>query len=221
MTLPTLTDSGQRLYDAIAPLMQDRAPGFNDSDNGYVGMVLCGALATIGLDDAAYVARDGLNVDSEGNVLPPFAVLFDVDNVESQWLPWVAQFVGDAASVQAAPDDATARSLIKNPVQFTRGRPATIVQKAQTTLTGAKTVLINQRTGNNPWTLTVATFTSQTPDPVATKNAIMAVMPAWLVPTIETVTGGDYLTLSASHSTYTAMEAAHTHYSDIPTNPAA
>jgi hypothetical protein len=46
-------------------------------------------------------------------------------------------------------------------------------------------------------------------------------MPAWLVPTISVITGGDYATLAASHASYTLMEAAHTHYSDIPTNPAA
>ena len=216
-----LTDSGQRLYDAIAPLMNATAPGMSDAENGYVGAILCGALATIGLDDAAYVARDGLNIDSNANHLPSFAVLFDVDNVDAKWLPWLAQFVGDADAVQAAPDDATKRSLIKNPAQFTRGRPSTIAQRAQATLTGTKTVLINQRTGSNPWAVSIATFTSETPDPVATKNAILSSMPAWLVPTISIVTGGDYATLAASHSTYTLMEAAHTTYSDIPQHPAA
>jgi hypothetical protein len=51
--------------------------------------------------------------------------------------------------------------------------------------------------------------------------AIRSQMPAWIVPTFSVVTGGDYATLAASHSSYTLMEAAHTHYSDIPTNPAA
>ncbi|MGZ4530797.1 MAG: hypothetical protein ACXVXP_00425 [Mycobacteriaceae bacterium] len=206
--MPTLTDTGQRLYDSIAPLMSQ------DADNGYVGAVLCGALATM-LDPAAYVARD-----QEGG-LPGWGIVFDVENVEAQWLPWLSQFVGDSAAVTATSDVATQRALISHPVNFLRGRPATIVAAAQTTLTGTKTVLINQNTGGSPWALTIATFTSETPDPVATRNAIMSVMPAWLVPTINTVTGGDYLTLSSSHASYSAMEAAHTHYSDIPTNPAA
>jgi hypothetical protein len=416
-----LTDSAQRLYDAVAPLMNSSQPGMSDADNGYVGAILCGALATIGLDDAAYLARDGIHTDSQGRVLPPFAVLFDVDNVDPKWLPWLSQFVGDAtavrsavfpvvtnlvqnpsfeydsvgvaplhwsdtagtgsptltvtnnwaaagshslrytwtnpdgtsvfagaqsdrvpavpgqryflscaykalnltnpyltmsviwfdsgggyvdgasvASVTANPGDegvisgvtaaapantafahiqvgggssttgdefdfyldacmispsttavdffdgdsaghqwsgtpgdsssstvpgttdvATQRALIKNPIQLNRGRPAAIKAKAQLRLTGTKTVLFNLRTGNNPWTLTVATYTSETPDPAATKQDILSVMPAWLVPTIETVTGGDYSTLAASHSTYTEMEAAHTSYADIPTTPAA
>jgi hypothetical protein len=46
-------------------------------------------------------------------------------------------------------------------------------------------------------------------------------MPAWLVPTIVTVNGGDYATLAASHSSYTLMEAAHTSYTDVHANPGA
>lgn len=210
----TLTDSGQRLYDAVGPLM------LQDAENGNVGQILCAALATM-LDDPAYVARDGINVDSSGKVLPGHAVLFDVDNVQGKWLPWLSQFVGDSSAVVTAPDDATRRSIIKHPTNFLRGRTSTIIARAQTTLTGAKTVIYNQNVGSDAWHVTISTYVSETPDPTATVNAIMSVWPAWLIPTINTITGGDYATLAASHSTYALMEAAHTHYSDIPTNPAA
>lgn len=221
MPMPELTDSGQRLYDAIAPLMNASAPGMSDADNGYVGAILCGALATIGLDAAAYLARDGIHTDSQGRVLPPFAVLFDVDNVDAKWLPWVAQFVGDSAAVQATPDVATQRTLVKNPIQLNRGRPDAIAAKAQLYLTGTRSIFFNLRTGGNPWTLTVATYDTETPDPEATRLAILSVMPAWLVATIEVVPFGSYQTLAASHSEYTQMEAAHLTYSDIPAHPAA
>jgi hypothetical protein len=205
----TLTDSGQRLYDSIAPLMTQ------DAANGNVGQILCGAFATM-LDPAAYVARD-----NQDNGLPGWAVIFDVDNVQAQWLPWLSQFLGDTAAVLTTSNVAAQRSLITTPVNFTRGRPSTIVAAAQATLTGAKTVIMNQFVGASPWAISISTFTSQTPNPTATKNAILATMPAWLVPTISVITGGDYATLAASHASYTLMEAAHTHYSDIPTNPAA
>lgn len=202
----TLTDTGQRIYDAIAPLMTQ------DAENGYAGAILSGALATM-LDQTAYFAR---GVEGE-----PGAVLFDAANVDPSWLPWLSQFVGDSSAVQNTTDVPTQRALIQHPTNFLRGRPSTIVAAAQNTLTGTKTVIINQRTGANPWTLTIATFTSETPNPTATKNAILSVMPAWLVPTIETVTGGDYLSLSASHASYTLMEGAHASYSDIIANPTA
>jgi hypothetical protein len=167
--MPTLTTTGQEIYDAIAPLMESDQPGRSDADNGYVGAILSGAFATM----------------------------------------------------VAAPDVATKKAIIKTPLNFTRGRPSTIVAAAQNTLTGAKTVLLNKFLGGNSNALGITTITSQTPNPTATINAIMAVMPAWIVPTISVVTGGDYATLAASHSSYSLMEAAHTHYSDIPTNPAA
>lgn len=220
MPMPTLTDTGQRLYDACAPLFQNSMPGMSDADNGYVGAILCAAFATM-MDDGAYVARDNVNVDGSGKSLPGHAVLFCVDTVAAKWLPWLSQFVGDSQAVSAETVAANQRTLIKTPVNWTRGRKSTIIAKAKLTLTGAQTVIYNERTGGNPWTLTIATYTSQTPDPNATAQAILSVMPAWLVPTIEVVTGGDYATLAASHSSYSLMEAAHTTYADIPTNPAA
>jgi hypothetical protein len=203
---PTLTDTGQRLYDSLGPLMT------KDAANGYAGQIISGALATM-VDQSAYFAR---GVEGE-----PGAVLFDVNNVDASWLPWLSQFVGDSSAVQNATDAATQRALIKTPANFTRGRPSTFVAVAQPTLTGTKTVIVNQNTGSNPWTLTIATYTSETPNPSVTKNAILSVMPAWLVPTITTVNGGDYATLAASHSTYTLMEAAHTSYTDVHANPGA
>lgn len=202
----TLTDSGQRIYDAITPLMAQ------DAENGYAGAILSGALATM-LDKPAYFAR---GVEGE-----PGAVIFDVDNVDASWLPWLSQFVGDSSAVQNTTDVATQRALIKAPTNFLRGRPSTFVKVGQTTLTGTKTVLVYQNSPSAPWGINIITFTSETPNPTATKNAFLSVMPAWLVPTIQVLTGGNYTTLAGSHTSYSAMEAAHTHYSDIPTNPAA
>jgi hypothetical protein len=216
--MPTLTTTGQEIYDAIAPLMESDQPGRSDADNGYVGAILSGAFATM-VDPVSDIVRD------QADGTPGYAVLFDPDALVTigrpEWLPWLAQFVGDSQAVLAAPDVATKKAIIKTPLNFTRGRPSTIVAAAQNTLTGAKTVLLNKFLGGNSNALGITTITSQTPNPTATINAIMAVMPAWIVPTISVVTGGDYATLAASHSSYSLMEAAHTHYSDIPTNPAA
>lgn len=206
--MPTLTDTGQRLYDSLAPLMAQ------DAQNGFAGQILCGAFATM-LDPAAYVARD----DEDGN-LPGFAVLFDVDNLQAEWLPWLAQFVGDSSAVQNSTDVAAQRTLIKTPVNYVRGRPGAIRVAAQTTLTGTKSVLLLQRTGGNPWTVTIWTYDTETPNPPATKLAILSAMPAWLVPTISVVPFGSYATVAASHATYTLEEAAHPSYADIPLHPA-
>jgi hypothetical protein len=207
--MPTLTETGQEIYDGVAPLMSQ------DAANGFAGKILSGAFATM-LDPAAYVARD-----NEDGTLPGWAAIFDVDNVQAQWLPWLSQFVGDSAAVQNTTDVAAQRTLIKTPVNFTRGRPSAIIAAAQTTLTGSKTVLLFQRVGGNPWAVSIYTYDTETANATATKNAILTAMPAWLVPTISVVTFGSYATVAASHATYTLMEAAHATYSDIPIHPAA
>jgi hypothetical protein len=190
----------------------------SDAENGGVGATLCSALATM-VDPVSDIVRD------QADGTPGYAILFDVDGLvrigRPEWLPWLAQFVGDSQAVLSTSDVPTRQAIIKTPQNFTRGRPSTIVAAAQNTLTGAKVVLLNQFLGANSNAIGITTFTSQTPNPTATVNAIMAVMPAWIVPTISVVAGGDYATLAGSHSTYALMEAAHTHYSDIPTNPAA
>jgi hypothetical protein len=198
--------------------MESDQPEMSDAENGYVGAILSGAFATM-IDPVSDIVRD------QADGTPGYAILFSPDALVSigrpEWLPWLAQFVGDSQAVLSAPDVATKQAIIKTPLNFTRGRPSTIVAAAQNTLTGARTVILNTFLGGSSNALGITTFTSQTPNPTATINAIMAVMPAWIVPTISVVTGGDYATLAASHSSYSLMEAAHTHYSDIPTNPAA
>lgn len=217
-SMPDLTVTGQEMYDAIAPLMESDQRGYADADNGFVGAILCGAFATM-VDPVSDISRD------QADGTPGFAILFDPDAIvdagHPEWLPWLAQFVGDSQAVLSTTDVDVQKAIIKTPLNFTRGRPSTIVAAAQNTLTGARVVLLNTFVGGNSNALGITTFTSQTPNPTATKSAVMAVMPAWIVPTFAVVTGGDYATLAASHASYTLMEAAHTHYSDIPVNPAA
>jgi hypothetical protein len=216
--MPTLTTTGQEIYDALAPLMQSDQPGISDADNGYVGAILSGAYATM-VDPVSDIVRD------QADGTPGYAILFSPDALVSigrpEWLPWLAQFVGDSQAVLSAADVATKQAIIKTPLNFTRGRPSTMVAAAQNTLTGAKTVVLNQFLGGSSNAIEITTFTDQTPDPTATINAVMAVMPAWIVPTFSVVAGGTYAALAASHSSYSLMEAAHTTYADIPTNPSA
>jgi hypothetical protein len=205
MTL-VLTTAGSRLYGSVAPLMQQ------DAANGFAGMILCAALATM-LDPVVSVVSDG-----QDGVLPGWAPAFDpVGN--PAWLDWMGQFVG--VSRPSGMNDAGMASLVQHPTGFNRGSVAAMTTAVQATLTGTKTVLINTRVGAAPFAMTVATFTSETPNAQATLLALQSQMPAWMQFTYSTVTGGSYATLAASHASYTLMEAAHTHYSDIPVNPAA
>lgn len=202
----TLTTAGQRLYDAVGPLMKQ------DAANGFAGMILCGALATM-LDPVVAIVSD-----DQDSGLPGWAPVFDTVT-NPQWLDWRGQFVG--VTRPAGIDDAGMEMLVQHPTGFNRGSVAAMKTAMQATLTGTLTVLINTRVGAAPFVMTAATFTSETPNPQATLLALQSQMPAWMQFTYSTVTGGSYAVLAASHASYTLMEAAHTHYSDIPVNPAA
>lgn len=205
MTL-TLTTAGQRMYDSVAPLMQE------DSANGFAGMILCGALATM-LDPVVSVVSDG-----QDGTLPGWAPAFDpIGN--SAWLDWMGQFVGVARP--SGMSDAAMATLVQHPTGFNRGSVAAMTTAVQATLTGTQTVIINTRVGGAPFVMNVATYTSETPNTQATLLALQNQMPAWMQFTYSTVAGGTYAVLAVSHASYTLMEAAHTHYSDILTTPAA
>jgi hypothetical protein len=107
--------------------MESDQPGMSDADNGYVGAILSGAFATM-VDPVSDIVRD------QANGTPGYAILFDPDGLvninRSEWLPWLAQFVGDSQAVLGAPDVPTKQAIIKAPLNFTRGRPTTIVAAA-------------------------------------------------------------------------------------------
>lgn len=215
MSMPSLTVTGQEMYDALTPIMVSDQPGMSDADNEYVGAVLCAALATM-VDPVSDVVRT-----SPAGV-PGYANRFDIENVtDPLWLAWVAQFVGDSQAVQTASTVEAMQAIIMTPQNFTRGRPATIRSAAKNTLTGTQEVIYNPAVGGNPFVLGITTFTSETPDSQATDAAVFGVLPAWILVSFATVSGGDYATLTASHSTYTLMQAEHTSYADVLANPAA
>jgi len=199
----TLTTAGQRLYDSVTPLMKQ--------DTG-AGQIICAALATM-LDPVVYVVSD-----NQDGSLPGWAPIFDPVN-SPQWLDFMGQFVGVHRPVGFT--DAQMRMLVEEPTGFNRGTLPAITTALQATLTGTRTVLINTRVGAAPFVMTVATFTSETPNVQNSLLALQSQMPAWMQYTYNQVLGGTYAVLAASHASYTLMEAAHTTYADIPVNPAA
>lgn len=218
MAQPALTVTGQEIYDSLAPLAESPTPGMSDAENGYAMAILSQAFASM-VDPVSAIVRE------QPDGTPGYGILFNPDalaaNGLAQWLPWVAQFLGDSAAVQAASSVEDQVSLVKNPQNFYRGLPATIIAAVKATLTGNQTVVFNQYYGSDPNRISVNTYVEETPDPTATFRVLRAVTPAWIVPTYAAVESGTYAVLDASHSTYAEMQAAHTDYADIAANPAA
>jgi Phage tail protein (Tail_P2_I) len=200
---PALTESGERLYTQLAPTF------FREDERyGWAGAIFCSALA--GMKDAA------AEIVQPSDTKPGFAILFDVENVPSKWLRWLAQFVG--VDLTTSPNDATSRAWIKAPINYQRGTTAAMELAGKATLTGTKTMYFYVRFGA-PFTIKAATLESETPNPTATREAIESMMAAWNVLEYVVVKAGSYSLIEAAHALYSESEAAHTTYEDLELNP--
>jgi hypothetical protein len=176
MAMPTLTHTGQRLYDALAPL------AFADAEHDYPLAKFCGAVAA-GLDEVADLWRD----DDDGT--PGLAKLFNPDTCPVEWLPWVGQFVG-VQFPQNLSEDA-ARLRLKRLDGFKRGTPDAIINAAKQHLQGpdgtpeSATVTLNER-DTSPYHFSLTIRDVETLDYDAVYNAVLEQKPAGLLFSLDT-----------------------------------
>jgi hypothetical protein len=195
-----------RLYLALAPLAQQ------DLAYSWSLLILCNAIGTM------YQEVEDLVRDTSGG--PGWSPLMDLDRCPSYALGWLAQLVG--VRLLPGASDADNRARIASTDGFKRGTAAALIGAAQSTLTGAQTVVFRERdsTAASPdyaYYLTVETYADQTPDPAATERALLAQKPAGIVLTYRTATGQDYATLHADYATYAAVKAAFSSYAAVAT----
>ena len=203
---PLLPDTfAARLYTALAPVARV------DPQNAWSLLILCNALGTMFqlLDDYVRDSPEG----------PGWSALMDLDRCPPEALPWLAQFAG----VRMLPGltDAQQRDRVKSTDGFRRGTVAAIVAAAQHTLTGAKTVAITERVGGDAYALTINTYANETPDTLATYNALLAAKPAGLTLTYSSgVAGQTYAVLNSRVASYTACSTRYPNYTAVEIDPA-
>lgn len=185
-----LSRTAERLIDALGPMVNP------DDESDHLRTYL-EALARQ-LDFVADLSAD----DDDGT--PGYSVLFDPDRVPAVLLPFVGQFVG--VSMPEALDESQRRLRLRETDGFRRGTPAAIRGAARQYLTGTKTVYLIERQGS-AYQLTVATNASETPDPDVVERAVSAQIPAGIVVTITTVSGGTFASLRDTHATFAAVSA--------------
>lgn len=139
---------------------------------------------------------DVVRGDDDGHH-PPLALAVHAQHAPLWALPWLANLVG--VEWHGDPDE-DLRALILDRPAFRRGTTAAIVEAAKATLTGTQNVLVVER-DTSPWRLSIVTLTSETPNPTATLNAMLAQKPFGIVLT-HTVTSG--LTWASSTGTWAA-----------------
>jgi len=195
-----LTHTGQRIYDALAPLAE------NDAEQEYALAIFCGGIAAM-FDQVADLSRD--TEDSPG-----WGVIMDPE--KTPFIDWLAQFPG--VVIPGGVDDATAREWLSNTDGRNRGTPAAIEGAAKAFLVGDKTVYLIERFGS-PYRLQVTTWESETPDPVRVEAAVRAQKPAGLVLTYSVIKGGDFKTLRDTHSDFADVKATFTDFDDVRSDP--
>lgn len=166
MPLPVMSPPGLDLYERLSPLAA------LDETNDFAFAVVCGAVGAMWAQ-VAYLSEDR-------DERPGWAVMVDVETAPVYALPWLAAHAGVKLTLGATED--AQRDEVRRRSGVARGRPASMIAKAQSTLTGAKTVRLQERAGS-AWGIVVHTATAETPDPAATLAALMSEKP-----------GGDILT---------------------------
>jgi len=188
---PTLTQFGQDLYDAVAPL------AYADADNGYALALFCDAFGQM------FQPVDDLAADTPTG--PGWSQAVDINRAPSEALGWLAQFVG--VTLDPTLDDPGQRAWIRTGTGQQRGTLAAITAAARKHLTGTQTVIVNERDlaacpSEPAYGLTVMTLTAETPDPAQTKADVVAAKPAGLVLQCLVVAGMDFDLLKTDYATF-------------------
>jgi hypothetical protein len=123
-------------------------------------------------------------VDGDGNELPGYGIVFDVDLCPVEALPYLAQFVGETLPTTASEADARAR-ILGQPTRR-RGTPAGITAACRDTLTGTRAVFFEERSAeacptDPAYGLMIRTNASETPDPAATEAAFRSNLPGGII----------------------------------------
>lgn len=199
---PTLESFADDLYDALLPV------AWLDAQADWHLAYYCGAAGEM-FQDVADVARD----TPAG---PGWSAVMDLGRCPDAWLPWLGQFAGVTVIPGSTP--AEMRERIARTDGFRRGTPEAIRAAAQATLTGNRTVYFRERNGG-AYRLDVVTLSGETPDPAATRAALMAQKPGGILLTYNTVTGQDWQALrDTPPRTWTKVKADYATWQGVRDN---
>lgn len=148
-----------------------------------------------------------------------YVILFDPTNAPQAVLPWLAQWIGE----RFPPGLTTGlqREWIGDRPNAFRGTVLSFVRAAQRTLIGQRTVSITERSGGDPDTVAIYTYTSETPSSAAVLANLKTVFPASMILVYSTGAGQTWNGVktgsfgSAWGSSGTTVKGHYTHWSDV------
>jgi len=199
-----------RLYEMLAPLAG------SDEDQGWALLIYVNALGTMfqQVEDWVRDSPDG----------PGWSLLLDLARCPDEALPWLGQFAGVRMLPGSSPADQRAR--ITSTDGFKRGTAAAMIGAAKGTLTGSQRLVFRERDGaahgytppDDAYVLTVYSYTSETPNPTATLNALLAQKPGAIKLYYSAVTRQDYQNVKNTYATYAAVKTAYKDYNALALN---
>lgn len=203
MSRPVVSAPAERIYASVLPYQG------GDADGGWLLLVLCEAAArTLGKPTEA------LRDDDVGS---GWRRAYDPDRTPAWMLPWLAKHVG---LPEIGPlSDAQVRALVRDAPRMRRGSIGAFTRAPRIFLANPNTdrVEILERDGG-AYRVTVATYTSQTPDPAAVLAALLEQKPAGLVLTYVVSPGWIVGVLEAAADDYPnvgGLEAAFPTVTDL------
>ena len=207
MSEPAISASGERLYQRLAPIMQQ------DEDYDWFGRYLCGALMDgmlQGFDDIV------LGSEIDGVLYGPWCVIAVPKVCPAAWLPWCGSIYGVRLTPGLMVEEQ--RTLIEELPPQKRGSVAAMEAAAKLTLTGAKTIEIIEQVEGFAYQMLATTVAAQTPDEGLTLTALLSQKPGgvkliysaityWLVAELElTYKGKDVHELETAFASVHAIE---------------
>lgn len=159
---------------------------------------------------------------------PGFGTLLDADTVPYDYLRWFGQAVG--VSIPRGSPEASARASVQTPAGLRRGTLDAIKAAVLPTLVPVNplvpaTVIILERTAggwdaaDNPYHLTVATFTDETPSPSTTQAAALSQKPIGNIMDVVQISHWVMLTILANYASFDAVKAAFPTFNALKAGP--
>lgn len=185
MPTPVMTHVAQATYGRLGQALT--AP---DEEYGWTLAKLNSTLIDP-LDDLHALHRDG------------WARIVNPATTPSAWLPWLAQIAGVDLPAETTED--AARQMITNPVGWLAGTPAALTTIVAATLTGTKTVKIEEHYQDDPWAIKVTTYEPETPDPAASEAAAQSAIEAGFKLIYQMAKGWTFNELAVTGITYAEL----------------
>lgn len=204
MARPVVGEVAEELYTYLGPLT------VGDEDLDWPLLRFCDAITGALFEQIHGYAAD---TDDEAG----WVIVLDPENAPAEVLPWLAQFVG--VDLEPSLTVAEQRLKIALPEGFRRGSLPALRAAIERTLSGARTILIDERYTGSAYQLRVRTMASQTPDPNATEAAILTQKPVGVVLTYAAITAGDWDDLVSNYATWDDVVGAFDTWDEVVASP--